>query len=566
MINRRRALRRAAVSLTAASLVVGAISTAAQAAPTTIYVNPSQIGSTLGDFAVGGNQCPMVDGFDAWHFVAPGSSTFESITVNFSGAAVAKVAFLNDAKHAYVYTRHGLSAQLLSGVATINGSGSQFVLSHTCAGVDGDLVATNTATVASTSVENPTVADNATVSDMATVTSAAGFADAIGSVAFSYCWGESAYPTSCDSGTSLGSVTLSGGTDLTDGVATAELTGWTPTVAGYYLLHAVYEGDAETAELSTFGGSADDGTNETFYLAPTPDIATTTATVATPSNVSPVEGDGTTVTDVATVTAASGTVDPSGNVVFSYCYDAAVAPTTCEAGTSLGTVALDTDETADGIATASYTWTPTDGAGYYLMNARYEGTDGFAPSTDNGENELFQIGASVFVLRYGDIPRLIDTGSTAKCPSSSLGGRTVGRVRFDGISVPVKSTSYRRGGVFAPAPSAKIAGVSTRHQPLNATEGTTFIGWHVRYGAGCYGTLNPLIAKPVGYQFTTTDATGQATVWEITERHLINKGDQRRAWFTLNGPRQLVMATCAGFKNGKFRKNYVIIAKPVLVD
>ena len=140
----------------------------------------------------------------------------------------------------------------------------------------------------------------------------------------------------------------------------------------------------------------------------------------------------------------------------------------------------------------------------------YAGDSDFASSEDSGTNESFTITSSDFVLRYGDIPRMIDTGATARrCPSSAVGGRTIGRVSAAGVSVPVKRTWYPRHGVFMPAHSAKIAGVSTRHQPLNATEGTTVIGWHVRWNAGCPGALNGLISKQVGYQFTTRDAAGK---------------------------------------------------------
>lgn len=535
----------------AASLLVSGLTATSASASTTIDLNPSHVGSMLSGH---GGTCPMIDGFDAWHFVAPGTSTFESLDVTFEDAAVAALVIQDFAKHAYVYTRHGLNPTLASGTAVIDGDGSQFVLSHTCTGIDGDGVDTSTATQVSSS----SITLGSSITDTATVTSATSpvtFADAVGAVSFTYCYSAVDYPTSCEEGTAIGSgpVALTNGDSAYDGVATATSVSFAPDAAGYYLLHAVYAGDG------TFNESVDNGTNERVLVtSDAGPVGTTTTTQATPTT----SVIGTVVTDTATVTADSGSVSPTGDVVFSYCYNATTQPTSCSAGTVLDTVSL-TPGSA-GVSTASYSWTPAN-AGYYLMHAAYAGDSDFSASADDGTNEAFTVTSGEFVLRYGDIPRMIDTGVTSRsCPGTSLGGRSIGRVLAAGVNVPVKRTWYPRRGVFTPAHSAKIAGVSTRHQPLSATEGTTVIGWHVRWNRGCPGALNGLMSKSVGYQFTTRDANGDSTTWQIDERHLVAKGDYTRDWFTLNGPRQLVLVTCAGFSKGQYRKNYVIVAHPVV--
>jgi hypothetical protein len=381
----------------------------------------------------------MITGYDVWHFVSPGSSTFSSITVTFEGAHVRKTVLGGDpsytAKHAWVYTVHGLNPTLTSGTALIDGGGSQFVLSHTCIG---------------------------------------------------------------------------------------------------------------------------EGTPE---LEPS-----TTTTQASTSVAQPTEGDGSTASDVARVSGPAGsTIDPTGTVSFSYCVDAAATPAPTCTWIPIGSpVTLVPGTANDGSSTATLSDWVIPGAGYYLFHAVYSGDTVYDPSADaSGPSEAFRMWPATAALRYADMPRLIETGAShRKCPSTAVGGAAVGSITFGSVSVPLKSATYRAQGVFHPPASAKIATISRRHQPLNASEGTTFIAWHVRWNKGCNGTLNPLAFKPVGYVFTTTDASGAVQRWVIQSSFKVKKGRYQRAWFTENGPRQLVLITCSDLIGGKFRKNRVIIAVP----
>jgi len=111
--------------------------------------------------------------------------------------------------------------------------------------------------------------------------------------------------------------------------------------------------------------------------------------------------------------------------------------------------------------------------------------------------------------------------------------------------------------------SAKVAGVSKRHRPLLSKQGTTVLTWHIRYGQGCYGSLNALLDKPVGSTFTITKKGGGSQVYEITDQTEVVKGRYQAEWFRTQGSPQLSMFTCSDLRNGKFRKTTALFAVPV---
>lgn len=151
----------------------------------------------------------------------------------------------------------------------------------------------------------------------------------------------------------------------------------------------------------------------------------------------------------------------------------------------------------------------------------------------------------------------------ARCPSEAVGGSPIGWVEFDGKKVPIKPVTYPAGGTLAPPNSAKVAGLSKRHRPLLAGQGTTVLAWHVRYGQGCYGALNDLLSKPLGSTFTVTKRGGGSRVYQITDRKAVVKGRYRPEWFRIQGSPQLSMFTCSDLRNGKFRKTTALFAVPV---
>lgn len=151
----------------------------------------------------------------------------------------------------------------------------------------------------------------------------------------------------------------------------------------------------------------------------------------------------------------------------------------------------------------------------------------------------------------------------AGCPSASVGGQAVGWITVGNARVPIKPVTYPAGGELDPPASALVAGVSKRHRPLLASQGTTVLTWHVRYGKGCEGALNGLMTVPVGTTFTVEKADGRKQEFAVTDRVTVPKGAYQPEWFTLEGDPRLALFTCTGLKNGKYTKTMAIFAEPV---
>ena len=152
------------------------------------------------------------------------------------------------------------------------------------------------------------------------------------------------------------------------------------------------------------------------------------------------------------------------------------------------------------------------------------------------------------------------------CPPSSVGGRTVAWISVGDTAVPLKAIPFKRGQVLHPPDTNQAAGVSRGHAPLYARTGTTVITWHVRYGVGCDGTLNPVLDEPVGGTFTVGLVGRPAQLYRITSRHTVLKGAYQAAWFRQQGPHQLALFTCADLRGGEFRRTTVILAERVMQD
>ena len=149
----------------------------------------------------------------------------------------------------------------------------------------------------------------------------------------------------------------------------------------------------------------------------------------------------------------------------------------------------------------------------------------------------------------------------AKCPPASVGGAAVATIAVGGRDVPVKRITFEPGGPLQPPATNRAAGLSSQHRGLNASQGTSVISWHVRYGRGCPGALNPLIKRPVGGTFWV-DAKGTRIQYRITDRFVVRKGDYMAEWFRTDGPRRLALFSCADLRDGAFRKTVVILAEP----
>ena len=151
------------------------------------------------------------------------------------------------------------------------------------------------------------------------------------------------------------------------------------------------------------------------------------------------------------------------------------------------------------------------------------------------------------------------------CPPSTVGGKTVATMNVKGRTVPVKSVTFRNGGLLDPPATNQAAGLSKRNMPLGARKGATVITWHVRYGTGCNGTLNPLMTMPIGSTFTAGAVGKPEKTYVITSRTSVWKTNLKKKWFRKDGPNRLVLLTCDDLQGSVFRKTMVIIAKPVPV-
>lgn len=154
--------------------------------------------------------------------------------------------------------------------------------------------------------------------------------------------------------------------------------------------------------------------------------------------------------------------------------------------------------------------------------------------------------------------------AASNCAPVDLGKKALGSVQVGSTVVDLMRVTYPAGGDLFPPDDARIAGVSALHQPLTAQLGSTLIVWHDFWNK-CSGPLNVLTKQKPGFRFSVTDAKGKKRLYEVVEVTTIKMGDYRSTWFSLNGPRQLVMVTCAGkLVNGHKALNSVVRAVPVL--
>lgn len=159
---------------------------------------------------------------------------------------------------------------------------------------------------------------------------------------------------------------------------------------------------------------------------------------------------------------------------------------------------------------------------------------------------------------------VISPAQAAKCPPTDIDGKTVANLYLGKSKVEIKRVDYPKSGVLDPPKSPQFAGVSIRHQPLSAIQGSSIIVWHVSY-QGCRGRLNMLSEAPLNTQFSVVDEEGVNTQYRVTKNFEVKKGAYEADWFRLNGSRQLVFVTCVGkIVNGHYTKNQVLIAVPVL--
>lgn len=152
--------------------------------------------------------------------------------------------------------------------------------------------------------------------------------------------------------------------------------------------------------------------------------------------------------------------------------------------------------------------------------------------------------------------------SAASCPPTDIDGKTVATLNMGKSKVEIKRVDYPKSGELDPPRSPLFGGVSIRHQPLSAIQGSSIIVWHVNY-KGCQGRLNIITAAPLNTKFTIVDEKGVKTQYQIVKNFSVLKGKYQADWFRLNGPRQLVFVTCNGkVVNRHYTHNQILIAVP----
>lgn len=173
-----------------------------------------------------------------------------------------------------------------------------------------------------------------------------------------------------------------------------------------------------------------------------------------------------------------------------------------------------------------------------------------------------QISSIAVLILFSSIFIGLNQASAATCPPLDVDGKTVANLFLGKSKIEIKRVDYPKSGVLDPPKSPQFAGVSIRHQPLSAIQGSSIIVWHVSYH-GCKGRLNMLSEAPLTTKFSVVDEKGISTQYQVVKNFKIPKGQYQADWFRLNGSRQLVFVTCAGsVVNGSFTQNQVLIAVP----
>jgi hypothetical protein len=264
--------------------------------------------------------------------------------------------------------------------------------------------------------------------DTATLTAASG-ATPTGTVTFDVCSGATDPCSPSTPGVvALGDATLAG----SDGTATATSASYAAPDTGTYCFFAAYSGDA------TYPAVSDSSTASECF-----DVGVTTPEVTSePASTSIAFGSSN--TDTATVTGASG-VTPTGDVTFYVCPSAnPCTPDSPAGGTDLGSVSL---SGSSDVATATSDSYSPPGTGTYCFLAVYSGDANYASAPDSSTTaECFTTTAgSEFTARPD--PAYLDQGSSTADDATVTG--------TDGL--PTGSVTFYVCGPFATATACSDA-------------------------------------------------------------------------------------------------------------
>ena len=178
-------------------------------------------------------------------------------------------------------------------------------------------------------------------------------------------------------------------------------------------------------------------------------------------------------------------------------------------------------------------------------------------------SKIFRVVFSLLVSSALTLSPIALTNSAAACSPVTPKGQRVGSINVGSAKVPIIPFTYPAGGVMEPQKTTEALFMSLRHMPLSSSIGTTVLAWHVNFNE-CQSDLNTMIGdEKVGFRFKITDETGVTRTYRISEIAVVKKGNYKKSWFSVVGPRQLALFTCSGaFKNGHYLDNKVFIAVP----
>ncbi len=237
-----------------------------------------------------------------------------------------------------------------------------------------------------------------------------------GDVEFSVCGPLSSKSGCATGGTSIGSVTLSGGS--------ASSPAFTPSALGTYCYRADYAGAGD------YLGSSDASAGECFTVT-----EAGSSTASTPADASIQLGDSTGDRVVVTGNPVAGT--PSGQVEFSVCGPLSSRSGCATGGTSLGSVTL------SGGSASSPAFTPS-ALGTYCYRADYAGAGNYLASSDGSAGECFTVteaGSSTASTPADASIRLGDsTHDSVTVTGNSVAGTPGGDVTFS-VCGPLSSAS-----------------------------------------------------------------------------------------------------------------------------
>lgn len=157
----------------------------------------------------------------------------------------------------------------------------------------------------------------------------------------------------------------------------------------------------------------------------------------------------------------------------------------------------------------------------------------------------------------------VEIPERTNCPPSSIGGPAVAHIDFQGVRTPLKEISRSIDGALAPPATNSAAGIDQDAVPLSAAQGTAVIAWHVRFGPGCRGSLNPLSIAPLGARFSITRRGGVPVEYVITGRDAAPSDHLPQRWFRLRGEFRVGLFTCGDLQAGRFRSTVATFAEPV---